>query len=474
MRRAKKCITFTTAWLLVSTRLFAQGATADSTAAERAARHDILDSSARELAMGNANRMTMTMPLGLPQSCMGSGTSWLPDASPLRDVPFMPGQWMLSLQGKAYLQYVNQSTRRGDTQLAITDWEMLMAMRSVGQGQLRFNLMTTIEPLTLGGNGYPLLFQTGGTYQHAFLHDRQHPHNAMMELSAAFEHPIANAASISVYAAAVGEPAAGPVASMHRPSAENDPLAPIGHHWQDASHQSFGVITLGVNTRTLKLEGSIFNPREPDEHHLFMDYRDARLDAYSTRLLWAPTSHIVASSWYAFLNSHERLDPTARMHRYGASVLTQSRGVRSGDWSSTFVWAMNLHHHSGASHAIIHGGPGASPHHHASSLLAETNLGIGKRTSVFARIESVRKNGEELGFLGGDLTELYDIRSYVLGASRTIGNIASTQLALGARGSVNAVPKTLFATYGTRRPAGFAVYAQLRAFKKNGVGEHQH
>lgn len=416
--------------------------------------------------------MSMTMPLGIPQSRMGSGTSWLPDSSPLRDISFMPGQWMLSVQAKAYVQYVNQSTKRGDTQLGLTDWEMLMAMRSVGKGQVRFNLMTTIEPLTLGGSGYPLLLQTGGSYRHAFLHDRQHPHNAMMELSGAFEQPIANTLSMSVYAAAVGEPAIGPVASMHRPSSENDPLAPIGHHWQDASHQSFGVLTLGVNTRTLKLEGSVFNPREPDEHHLFMDYRGARLDSYTGRLSWAPTPHLVASSWYAFLNSHERLDPTARMHRYGGSLLTQSRGIRGGDWSSTFVWAMNLHHHSGASHAIIHGGPGASPHHHASSLLAETNLGVGARTSVFARIESVRKNGEELGFLGGDLTELYDLQSYTVGASRTLVNVANTQLALGARGSINRVPQTLLATYGTRTPTGFAVYAQLRALKRRVAPAH--
>ena len=321
--------------------------------------------------------MQMTMPLGAPQSRMGSGTSWLPDSTRVRQLSFMAGQWMLSLQAKVYGQYVNQHTKRGDTQAGVTDWEMLMAMRSIGRGQLRLNLMTTLEPLTIGGSGYPLLLQTGGTYQHSFLHDRQHPHNAMMEVSAAFDQPIANVAAFSVYAAAVGEPAIGPVASMHRPSAENDPLAPIGHHWQDASHQSFGVFTLGVNTRTIKLEASLFNPREPDEHHLFMDYRGAKLDSYAGRLTWAASPHLVASSWYGFLNSHERLDPTARMHRYGASVLTQSRGIRGGDWSNTFVWAMNLHHHDGASHAILHGGANASPHHHASSLLAETNLGIG-------------------------------------------------------------------------------------------------
>src|SRR2546425_2506544 len=39
--------------------------------------------------------------------------------------------------------------------------------------------------------------------------------------------------------APVGEPAVGPVAFPHRPSAADDPLAPISHHWQDATHITF-------------------------------------------------------------------------------------------------------------------------------------------------------------------------------------------------------------------------------------------
>ena len=85
----------------------------------------------------------------------------------------------------------------------------------------------------------------------------------------------------------------------------------------------------------------------------------------------------------------------------------------------------------------------------------------------------MRKNGEELGFLGGDLTELYDVRSFVLGASRTLGTITNTQLSVGARGAVNAVPQSLFATYGTRRPSGFAMFLQLRALSKS-QSSHAH
>lgn len=404
----------------------------------------------------------MPGPLGIPHSRTGSGTSWLPDSSRTRAVTAMKGNWMLSLHGVVYGQYVDQSTRRGDRQFGSTDWEMVMAMRPTAGGMLHLRAMTSVEALNLGGGGYPLLLQTGGSYQHSFIHDRQHPHDLVVELATMYERPLATNFAYSLYAAAVGEPALGPVAFMHRPSAENDPLAPLGHHWQDAAHQSFGVVTLGVNTRTVKLEGSLFNPREADEHHLIVDYRGARLDSYAGRLSWAATPHIVTSAWWGYFNSHDRLDPTTRMHRYGASVLTDTRGPGGGHWSSTLMWAMNLHHHGGASHLLIHGGPGASPHHHSSSMLAETNLEIGARNAVFARIEGVRKSGEELGFLGGDLTTLYDIRSFVAGFTRQIATVGRAEVGLGARGSVNFIGQSLEATYGGRTAKGFAVYAQLR------------
>jgi hypothetical protein len=283
-----------------------------------------------------------------------------------------------------------------------------------------------------------------------------------MELGAMYERAVSRSVAASVYAAAVGEPALGPVAYMHRHSAENDPLAPIGHHWQDAAHESFGVVTAGVYSRRVKLEGSAFNAREPDEYRFNLDYQGARLDSYAGRVSWAATPGVTAAAWYGYLSAHERLSPENKMHRYGASVVTEAAGIGGGKWASTFMWAMNLHHHEGVNHALAHGDPNASPHHHAASLLAETNLEIGTRHAVFARLERVAKNGEELGFLGGDLTETYDVRSVVIGGLREIGTWGRGALGFGARGAVTFVPAILEATYGTRTPSGFALYVQVR------------
>jgi len=408
---------------------------------------------------------THPAPGAMPGGMMISGTGWIwiPEPSQaMRAFMWQANAWTLSAHGAASLTYDEQRTKRGDRQFGLIDWEMFMASRPLGTGRLELRAMTSLEPAVIGGSGYPLLLQTGGTYRHAFLHDRQHPHAAVMELAALIEQPVAAGAALFVYAGLVGEPSAGPVSYMHRPSAEYDPVAPLGHHWQDASHGSFGVVTVGARTRTVQLEASTFNARESDETHPVVDFRDAKLDSYSGRVSWAPASRLVVSSWWAYLSSHERLDMSTRMHRYGASVMSSHALGGGRQLSTTLIWGMNLHHHSGASHLILHGGPDASPHHHSSSVLAEANLSVGASTQVFARAERVQKNGEELGFLGGDLTELYDVRVISGGGARRVTTMRSTDLLVGARGAVNFVPATLLATYGTRTPVGFFLYLQLR------------
>jgi hypothetical protein len=419
---------------------------------------------------GDMQMPAVMRPLGLPDSRMGSGTSWLPDASAMRALHGSWRGWMLMLHGTAFLQYTDQGSIRGDSQLGLTDWEMATAAHSLGGGFLQLNVMTSFEPFVIGARGYPLILQTGESYRHEVLHDRQHPHDLFMELATHYEHEITNRAAVSLYTAAVGEPAVGPVAFMHRPSAESDPMAPLGHHWQDASHESFGVITAGVYGRRAKIEGSVFNAREPDEYRFNLDYQGARLDSYAGRLSLAPSSWLTAAAWWAYLNDHDRHEAGSKMHRYGASLITQRRGVGAGDWSTSLVWGANVHHHTGIDHAAAHGEAGASPHHRTNSVLLETNLGLGEKDVLFARIERVQKNGGELGFTGGDLTQPFEIRSIAAGYARTVFSLGRAEVALGGRGAINFIPQTLELTYGTRTPKGFALFARVRAAKSTKTG----
>jgi hypothetical protein len=391
----------------------------------------------------------------------GSGTSWLPGSAPMSGVHGTWRGWSIGHHFAAYGMYIDQGTQRGGRQHALSEWQMVMATRPAGGGSLQVRGMWSIEALAGKGAGYPLLLQTGGSYKRGFIHDRQHWHDLVMETAVMYARPIRRNLALFAYAAAVGEPALGPVAYIHRPSAANDPAAPLGHHWQDVSHVSYGVVTAGLDVHAFRLEGSAFNAREPDRRNPMGDFEGARLDSYAGRVSWA-AARVAASAWWGYIAAHNALQSASQMHRYGASVMTQHRGIRGGGWATTAIWGMNLHHHGGASHAFLHGDPNASPHHHSSSLLAETNLGVGTRNDVFARAERVMKNGEELGFLGGDLTTLYEVRSVVLGYRRSLYEVGKIDVGAGARANLNFVPQTLELTYGTRRPKGFTIFAQLR------------
>ena len=174
----------------------------------------------------------------------GSGTSWLPDSSPMYGKMFMFGDDMLMLHGAIFPRYTNVSTRRGDDRIDAPNWIMGMYSHPLGDStQIGGRLMMSLDPLTEGGRGYPLLFQTGESWHDQPLHDRQHPHDLFDELSMSLSQKFDHDFSAYIYFGYPGEPALGPPAFMHRPSAMDDPDAPIGHHWQDSTHITFGVAT---------------------------------------------------------------------------------------------------------------------------------------------------------------------------------------------------------------------------------------
>src|SRR5438445_3252019 len=381
-------------------------------------------------------------PLGIPETRMGSGTSWLPDASPMHAAHYILGRWTLMLHGVGFLQYDWQGGSRGSNQLGIVNWGMAAAARPLGGGQRQLRGMLSAEPWTIGSRGYPLLVQSGESYQGAPLHDRQHPHDLFMELAALYERPVAQNLGLSLYLAPVGEPAVGPVAFPHRPSAADDPLAPISHHWQDGTHITFGVVTAGVFTRSVKLEASWFNGREPDENRTNFDYAGRRLDSYSARLIVNPGRRWSLSAWYAYLRSPEGLHPDESLHRIGAAALTTQRVGNAGTWSSALIYGANDQIGTGRL---------------ASSVVVESTLDLDGTNSLFGRAEYVRKTAEELVIPSVLPTTEYDVGALALGYVRRVGTVAGLAAGVGVRGSVNFVPSSLDAAYGSRAPGGVAI-----------------
>ena len=59
-------------------------------------------------------------------------------------------------------------------------------------------------------------------------------------------------------------------------------------------------------------------------------------------------------------------------------------------------------------------------------------------------------------------TTAYAVGAFALGYLRTVRTVAGLAAGVGVRGSVNFVASSLEAAYGSRAPAGVAIYLRLR------------
>ncbi|HJU90285.1 MAG TPA: hypothetical protein VJ672_12885 [Gemmatimonadaceae bacterium] len=412
--------------------------------------------------------MEMTGPLGIPMERMGSGTTWIPDAVILPSRHYMLGDWMVMLHGFVFAQYDAQSGPRGRNQFGSLNWAMVMADRALGGGRLQVRFMPSLDPATVGRCGYPMLLQSGETCRGRPLVDRQHPHDFFMELSALYERAVSSDAAFLLYGAAAGEPALGPVAFMHRPSAMDDPQAPLGHHWQDATHISFGVITAGVFTRTIRLEVSAFNGHEPDEARWGFD--PIQLNSYSARLTVNPSPHWSFTTGYGRLDNPERSDPPEVVRRLVISAM-HGRSIGSdGQWASTAILGRNAHEEHESSH----------------SVLLESEIVLDSQNTVFSRAEYIQKSAADLLLTGFDDDRVFDVGAISFGYIRELRRGRGMTLGVGARATLNLVPSVLEPAYGSRTPVGGMIFLRMRPYhsqphrdmrmkaKERGERPHEH
>jgi hypothetical protein len=381
----------------------------------------------------------------LPMARDGSGTSWLPDASPVYALGFSAGRWAGMVHGGAYFRYTDQDAgqngSRGGRRFDGPNWLMAMASRGVGsRSRFMLRAMLSFDRITEGGAGYPLLFQTGETWKGKALVDRQHPHDLFSELAAAWSFSLTNRSGVFLYFGLPGEPALGPSAFMHRPSASDIPDAPLGHHWQDSTHISFGVVTAGWWRGDFKLDGSVFNGREPDENRFNIDR--PRFDSWSLRLTYNPIRNASLQVSHGFLRSPEALEPETDVRRTTASLLMEFPLPREKHVSTALILGLNKPDTGAAQF----------------SFLAEAKA-ILRRLSLYTRFEVVRKRALDLQIK--DLGErLFRIRGWTLGISRDILTSGPLRFCLGAQAILFFVPSDLRRMYG-RAPYSLEAYFRL-------------
>lgn len=370
----------------------------------------------------------------------GSGTARLPEnEGGMHGLHIDAGKgWMLMAHGYAWGVYTDQSGPRGDDKAYVQSMAMISAERAFEGGRVQLKSMMSLEPL-MSNRGYPNLFATGETAGGEALVDRQHPHDLFMELAARIDLDIADGTRAFLYGGPVGEPALGPSAFMHRGSARYNPEAPITHHWFDSTHITYGVATLGVASRTIQVEGSVFTGREPDERR--WNIEKPRFDSWAVRATWTPSPAWAVQVSHGFLKQPEFLiHPDEDEHRTTASI-----------------------HYSNARGLSITAGFSAKnrdPGPTLSAFLAEANWDIDAHHTLFGRFENVR-NDELFPDDSDPLHETpFRVSKLQAGYAYRLRLTGPLNLALGGTVSAFAKPDALDAAYG-RKPMGFTLFAKL-------------
>ena len=410
--------------------------------------HMNMDGMDSSIGSSHPLNMSHAFSLNLPMTRNGSGTAWLPDSSPMYAYMFHSPKWMYMVHGNVFVRYINQDFTnkgsRGKVKLDVPNWFMFMGQRKVGKnGLFHFNTMFSLDAALVGGRGYPLLFQSGEAYEGRPIVDRQHPHDLFSELSVSYTQALSNKTDVFVYVGYPGEPALGPVAFMHRPSALDNPNAPLSHHWAGATHITFGVATLGLRYGNWKLEGSSFTGREPNDERYGFD--KPLFDSWSGRLSFNPSKNWALQVSHGFIKSPELLHAQDDVHRTTASAIYSKTLAHGGSWNSTLLWGMNKDkNHDGENAALL-----------------ETSFRK-QRWSLYGRYEWVQKSVEELALdetiYGYDA--VFDINAFTVGLNYDIANLGKTKMAVGGQYTLYHANKILDQLYG-QNPMAFQVYLRF-------------
>jgi hypothetical protein len=388
----------------------------------------------------------------IPMGRMGSGTSWQPASTAMPMTHKQSGDWLLMFHYNFVTGVNAQGGPRGVTKFESANWFMPSAMRRVGNGTLELRGMFSAEPFTFPPGGSPLLFQTGETYKGELIIDRQHPHDLFMELSATYTLPLGERGTWFVYGGYPGEPAIGPTAFMHRASASENTSAPLSHHLQDSSHISFGVVTTGFTYRWFKLEGSIFNGREPGENRY--NFEANPWNSRSARLSFAPNDNWSMQVSHAFLRNPEALEP-GDVRRTTASI-SYNRRLERGSWASSLIWGRNHESHGGEIFNL-------------NGYVAESTVNFLERNYFYTRLELVDKNqllrdDDRLKLGITDHHPSFRIGAFTFGGARDIWNTEKTSLAIGSDLTFYSKPSILDSIYGTN-PVSWKIFVRLRPAK---------
>jgi hypothetical protein len=362
------------------------------------------------------------------------------------------GGWQFMQDGIAFAEFNRQGGPRGGKEFIVPNWWMGMAARSAGNGMVTFSGMFSLEAATLGKDGYREILQVGETVNGAPLIDHQHPHDLVMQLAASWRIPITGRTGFTIAGGPAGEPALGPVAFMHRPSAAENPFAPLSHHIFDSTHISFGVVTAAVDHGQWTIEGSVFNGREPDDDRWDFDF--GALDSVSGRVWFRPTGRWDFQLSTGRLKEPEQLEP-GNIQRTTTSA---SWFKRDGDDYTAVTGAYGVN---------------AGDHGRRHAVLGEVTRHFGLN-SLYARAEVLQVETSALQpccTIGvPDTVGRQDtVGAFSLGGVRDVLRWRGFEGGFGGAATFHVVPDRLTSSHG-EHPVSFQLFFRLRPPATEGMG----
>jgi hypothetical protein len=285
------------------------------------------------------------------------------------------------------------------------------------------------------------------------IHDRQQPHDFVMELAVDYDRQLRGSWRWQIYAGLAGEPAIGMPGYPHRESALANPISPVSHHWLE-SVPAFGVVTIGVHNQRWKAESSVFNGREPDSSRVDLDF--GAFDSFAARVSFLPTERVALQVSAARLRTAWTDFPFPDQD---AATRVTASAIYHRPLGATSIWATTAA--VGTNHARERVALGVLDATSAAALL-ESSVTMSERHTLFARAEIGGMPAHHLHAHEFSLN-VVPIAKMQMGYVRHMHAMRGIQPGIGGTFALSLLPSELAPRYSGRTAPSVGVFFSLQA-----------
>ncbi len=364
-----------------------------------------------------------------------------------------PRGTIVSGQFNAFGVFSAASGPRGVALFAAPNMFMVDAGTGIGERQfLNLDLMGTVELWTYPDHGYPELLQIGEERANGTSYvDAQHPHSSpIMGLTLEDTISLGSSTRLGVFFAPRGESTDGPIAYMHRESAQDDPDAPLGHHvGQDVGHISSTVLGARLDLGAWRIEASGFNGTEPQPTKVDLPIDAINSDAVRVTYRLTGNDSVMASAAKVDQSDPDYPGTTSATRLSGS--LYDHFTLRGAEIDQTFVFGSISRHPNGRS---------------SVSFLDEVLWRRGG-SDLWGRVEVLQRLRSELQIdktvaSGGVVDGERWVSALTLGFTRWALRYQRLQMAVGASMTMDVVPGDWANAYGSHTPVTGRLLVQIK------------